>query len=92
MGQKIIQLFAAFSGALGFALISGLRRRHLVFAAVGGMLAWGMYLLINELAPGTFLPNLCAAVLAVAWSEALAHWRKCPATLFLFPAIIPLVP
>ncbi len=85
-------MIAAFFGAFGFALIIGLRSRHLLLASLGGMLTWGVYLLVYALLPRTFLANLCAALAAEIYSEALAHLRKSPATLFLVPSIIPLVP
>ncbi|MBO7728877.1 MAG: threonine/serine exporter family protein [Oscillospiraceae bacterium] len=92
MKENLIQLITAFLGALGFALLFGLHRRHLLFAALGGMLTWGIYLLIHSFLQSPFLANLAASVFAVSLAEALAHWRKCPATLFVVPAIIPLVP
>ena len=87
-----IQLAAAYFGSLGFALLIGNRFRHLFFAAFGGMLTWGCYLAIHWVLPSIFLANLCASIVAVCYSEAFAHWHKCPAVLFLVPGIIPLVP
>ena len=91
MKENLIQLITAFLGALGFALLFSLHRRHLLFAALGGMLTWGIYLLIHSFLQSPFLANLAASVFAVSLAEALAHWRKCPATLFVVPDIIPLV-
>ncbi len=92
MKEILIQLFTAFLGALGFAMLFGLRSRHLVFAALGGMIAWGIYLAVDTVTESLFLSSFCAAVFAVAYAEMLAHLRKCPATVFVVPAIIPLVP
>ena len=106
MKEILIQLVTAFLGALGFALLFGLHKRHLFFASLGGMITWGIYLLIHiflqtpflanliasVFAVSPFLANLIASVFAVSFAEALAHWRKCPATLFVMPSIIPLVP
>ena len=92
MKEITIQMVTAFLGALGFALLCGLHKRHLLFAALSGMLTWGLYLLLQHFLQSAFLANLIASVFAVSLSEVLAHWRKCPATLFVVPAIIPLVP
>ncbi len=92
MREIIIQLAAAFLGSLGFALVFGLRQRHLVYAALCGMIAWGIYLALFAWRGSLFLANLGASLFAVACSELLAHRRKCPATVFLIPGIIPLVP
>ena len=45
MRETIVQLLMAFLGALGFSLLFGMPRRHLWVASLGGMLAWGLYLL-----------------------------------------------
>lgn len=92
MKETLIQLITATLGSLGFALIFGLQRKHLPFAALGGMISWSIYLGVHSMTEGVFLANLCAAVFAVTYAELLAHLRRCPATLFVVPAIIPLVP
>ena len=92
MRQTIVQLLAAFCGSLGFSLHFGLRRRYLLVSSLGGLFAWAVYLLGHRFLPGVFLPNLLAAAFSALWAEALAHLLKCPATLFLTPAILPLVP
>lgn len=92
MNEILTQLATAFLGALGFGLLFGLRARHLLFASLGGMIAWGIYLAVFRLMSGMFLANLCASIFAVTYAELMAHLRKCPATVFVVPAIIPLVP
>ena len=92
MQGTVVQLIAALLGALGFSLVFGLHKRHLLLASLGGLLTWGVYLLIYHFLPNLFFANLMASVFAVSAAEVLARWRKCPATLFLVPSIIPLVP
>lgn len=92
MKEIIIQLLTAFTGSLGFAMLFGIRREHVPFAALGGLLSWGVYLLVHAWMPGVFLPNLAAALFSSAYASLLSHLRRCPATLFLVPTIIPLVP
>ena len=89
----IIQLITAFLGSLGFSLLFGMRGKHLIPASLGGVLVWGIYLLLSTMIHGEgFLACLVAAAAAVIYAELLAHLRKCPATLFVIPAILPLVP
>ena len=88
----LIQLLTAFLGSLGFALLFGVRPRHLVLAALGGMLAWGVYLAMDLWLGMPFLSCLTASVFAVVYAEIMARVRKIPALLFTVPAIIPLVP
>ena len=42
-----VQLASAFAGSLGFALLFHVRREKLLLASLGGLLAWGVYLLIS---------------------------------------------
>ena len=92
MKETIVQLLAAFAGSLGFSLLFGLRRRYLFVSSLGGLLAWAVYLVMQRLLGLPFFSNLIAAAFSVLWAEALAHLLKSPATLFLTPAILPLVP
>ena len=87
-----IQLAGAFFGSMGFALLFGLPRRYLFAASLGGLLAWAVYLLTDSLLHAVFLSNLLAGAFSVIYAEALARLLKTPATLFLTPAILPLVP
>ena len=43
----IMQLATAFLGSLGFALLFQVRRKRLLLASLGGLLAWGVYLLMG---------------------------------------------
>lgn len=91
--QKIIeQLLMAFTGSLGFALLFGLRFRHLLWASLGGLLSWGVYLGVFALKGNVFFACLISSAFSMIYSECMARLRKCPATLFVITAIIPLVP
>lgn len=92
MREIVTQLLAAFVGALGFALVFGMRRRYLFAASLGALLGWGVYLLADHFLASGFLPPLLAAAFAVTYSELMAKALKTPATLFVVPAIVPLVP
>ncbi len=90
--NHVVQIAAAFFGSLGFALLFGLRRRYLLPAGLGGLLSWGVYLLLGRLLPSPFLACLAASAAAVVYAELLARFMRTPATLFVIPAVIPLVP
>ena len=92
MQQIMIQLVTAFIGSIGFGLLFGLRTKHLFWAALGGMIAWGIYLSAYARIPELFLANLCASIFAVTYAELMAHLRKCPATLFVVTGVVPMVP
>jgi Uncharacterized conserved protein len=92
MNELLLQLFTAFLGSLGFAMLFGLHRRHLLTASLGGLLVWGLYLLADSRLHSLFLSNLLASAFAVLYAEFHARRLKCPATLFVLPGIVPLVP
>ncbi|MBQ1674705.1 MAG: threonine/serine exporter family protein [Oscillospiraceae bacterium] len=92
MNQTVIQLTAALFGGLGVGLLFGMRPRHLLPAALGGVLAWGVYLGMEALTGLEFMACLVAAAVAVVYAEVMARLRKTPATLFVIPGIVPLVP
>ena len=92
MKTAIIQLLTAFLSSLGFSMIFGLRRRFLVYAALGGLLCWGVYLGMDAWLHREFLSCLMASSFAVVYAELLARRLKTPATLFVVPSILPLVP
>jgi uncharacterized membrane protein YjjB (DUF3815 family) len=56
------------------------------------MLGWAVYLAVEAWTDITFLAYLTAAAFGVLYAELLARRLKTPATLFVIPAIVPLVP
>lgn len=92
METMIVQMVTAFLGALGFGLMFHLRLRHLISAAVGGFLTWGIYLAAAYLLEGIFFPSLIASAFATLFAETMARIRKAPATLYLIIAEVPLIP
>lgn len=92
MQEILIQLCSPFLGSLGFALLFNTRGRHLLPAALGGLLSWGVYLWGMSLELGEVGAYVAASVVLTLYSEWMAHRMKCPATVYLVSAAIPLVP
>lgn len=92
MKLGLIQLITSFFGSLGFAIIFNLRKKHLVFASLGGVFCWGAYLLMDMLYQGVFIPTLVASAVAALYAEVFARILKAPATVIFVSAIIPLIP
>jgi len=79
----------AFVGTIGFSIIFNVPRRELLFCGIGGAMGW---LLFTALSDSPFIGVLLGAM-AVTWvSRILSMRRKKPATLYMIPGIIPLVP
>lgn len=92
MGYMILQLATAFVGSLGFALLFHVKRERLLLASLGGLLAWGVYLLMGWVTDQDVVRYFVASVVLTVYAETLARLVKCPATLFIVTASIPLIP
>lgn len=90
--EYIIQLVTAFTGSFGFAVLFHVRREKLLLAGLGGLLAWAVYLLMGCIVADDVPRFFVASVSLTIYAEILARLVKCPATLFLVTAAIPLIP
>ena len=92
MMPYIIKIIAGVISTVGFALIFRLKPSRLPFAALDGLIACLSYFAFTELIGGDFLPNALAAFLTAFAAEIFARICKAPATIFLLPGCIVLVP
>ena len=90
--EYMVQLVTAFLGSMGFALVFHIRREKLVLASLGGLLSWGIYLALSGWTEQDVPRFFAAAAAAAIYAEIMARVVKCPATLFLIAASIPLIP
>lgn len=90
--EYTMQLITAFLGSLGFAMLFHVRREKLLLASLGGLLAWGVYLLMGLTSDQDVVRYFVASVVLTIYAETLARVVKCPATLFLVTAAVPLIP
>lgn len=90
--EYAVQLTAAFLGSMGFALLFHIRREKLLLASLGGLVTWAVYLGAGALSDQDVPRFFFAAVAAAVYAEVMARVVKCPATLFVVTAAIPLVP
>lgn len=90
--DMVLQLATAFLGSLGFALLFQVKRERLLLASLGGLLAWGVYLLMGLVTDQDVVRYFVASVILTIYGEMLARVVKCPATLFIVTASIPLIP
>ena len=88
----IIQTIAAGLGTIGYALFFNNKKKRIPYVAIGGMITWCVYSFVQSQIDNQFISNCCGAIFATCYSEILARLQKSPATVFLIPTIIPLVP
>lgn len=92
MEKLLLQLLAAFVGSFGYAVLNHIRGIKLLVAGLGGLLTWGLYLLVREPVESLLVSNLVAASFAAVYAEVMARVLRSPATIFVAPAVITLVP
>lgn len=91
-GQVLVQLFSSFFGSLGFAMLFHIHGKRMWQAALGGMLTWGVYLITESFIPSVFWGYTIAAAFGTCYGEWMARREKTPATLYLVPAVVMMIP
>lgn len=92
MKEFIIGVIYALVSTLGFALLFRIDLKLLPLATLGGGIEWATYLAVSHFGGDTFAATLVASIVATFYSEICAHHCRTPATVFLIPSLIPLVP
>ena len=85
-------LLTAAVGTLVFAMFFVTRTDNLVWATLGGVLAWASYLALSFLQVNPYLAYVVASLLLTVWAEVMGRLRQCPTTVFIVVAAIPLFP
>lgn len=92
MTELFIQLICAFIGAFGFAILFQVEKEKLLKASLGGLIAWGCYILCSFFLDSMISCFFISSAAATVYAEYMARKEKAPATVFLVPATIPLIP
>lgn len=87
-----LQILAAAAGSLGFGVLFHLRGKKLLSAALGGAFGWSAFLVLSALSVDEPLAYFLVALLISLYAEGMARLQKAPATVFVAPSLIPLVP
>ena len=90
--QYFFSSFFVFFGAVGYCLKFSIKPPKIFWAAFGGVLSNAIFTIICFYYDNMFVACLLAALFATCYAEAFARIKKSPATVFLIPSIIPLVP
>ncbi|MDR2493022.1 MAG: threonine/serine exporter family protein [Coriobacteriales bacterium] len=83
---------AAFFGTVGISLIVNIPRRYLLPAALIASCGWVLSRVVVSLGHSPILACFAAACLVALLAEIATHTTNKTATLFIIPAIFPLVP
>lgn len=88
----IRELIIVTVSTTGFCLLFHLPKRHLPLALLGTALCWGLYRVLHARIDSLLCAVLVVSIFSAAYAELVAKRVKAPATLFLIPMLIPLVP
>lgn len=88
----IVQIIAAITGSLGFALIFNIHGSGFMLCVLGGGICWAVYSVIFHAGYSDLIAYYIASVVGALYAEAMARVRKYPAISYLVISIIPLIP
>lgn len=92
MRSVVIQLLMSFVGTFSFSVLFNVRGKKLLLAGIGGVASWGLFLLLEPWLPGAPLRYFWCSSFVAVYAEILARILKTPATTFLIPCMLPLIP
>lgn len=87
-----IQELGCLIGCIGFSILFNIHGPGGLLCALGGIIAWAVYLLVLKLGGNDLAGYFFAAIVSSAYSEIMARIRKYPAISYLVVSIFPLIP
>ncbi len=87
-----LNLLTAILGTVAFGAVFCVRPNCLWVTAIGGGAVYTVYCLFELLGAPVFVCALCCSAFGAAYAEVCAKLCRMPATIFLTPAIISIVP
>ena len=90
--KVLIEILACTVATAGFSIIFNVPRQKLLPISLGGGLIWLIYLLLGQWTQSDVIRYIIACAMLTFYAELMSRKYRCPATLFLVPAIVPLIP
>lgn len=91
MREVFINLLCPFLGTVAYVVLFNVPRKYYLCCGLTGIVSWIVYLAVLNLASSA-VASFVAVLVAVFLSRMLTVRMKCPITIFLLAAILPLVP
>lgn len=88
----LMQCFFAFLGCMGFVILFNIHGKGSPLCALGGALAWAVYLIALEFSGSELTAYFWSALSSSLYSEIMARIRKYPAISYLVISIFPIIP
>jgi uncharacterized membrane protein YjjB (DUF3815 family) len=87
-----VEILAAAAGSLGFSVLFNIRGKKLLAVTIGGALSWAAFLVLFALGMGEPMAYFLVALLVSLYAEGMARLLRAPATVFVAPSLVPLIP
>lgn len=92
MAQNLEIIVLSVLASMGFAIVFHIDKKDLWLAGLGGGITRIFYLIFIAFVPYRILYAALAAFVAAIYAEVVSGFKHTPATYYLYPSIIPLIP
>ena len=92
MNTVMIEGAMAFMACLFFAIVYNTPKRELIFCALFGGLAYGLYYYLGHFFGYGVMANFCGALLIAVLARITSEHRQIPIMVYVLPAVFPLSP
>ena len=92
MREFVIAIIASFVATLGYSLVYNIKGKNLIIATLNGAFSWAVYLVCQHFFDSVVFSFFMSGAATAVYAELAAYFFKTPATVYLIPGIIPLVP
>ena len=90
--EILLQAFACLVGCIGFSILFNIHGPGGLLCALGGVLSWITYLLVQKWGGNDIAAYFWATITASVYAESMARIRKFPAISYLVVSAFPLLP
>ena len=90
--SELIQIATGLIGSLCFGILFNMRGKRLIAAAVGGLLSWGLFVVLSHFILNEPINYFIVAAVVSLYSEIMARALKTPAAPIVTTSLIPLIP
>lgn len=88
----IKQFIFAFLSTVGFAVFFNIPKDSVLMSSLSGAIGWIVNIILKQIFPSPISGAFLAAITVGLLGEFMAKHFKKPATIFIIPGIVPLVP
>lgn len=90
--ENIKQFIYSFIATLGFSILFSIPKNSIIKSGFTGALGWIVNTVVSNILGSQVIGIFCGALTVGLLGEILAKYFKKPATIYIIPGIVPLVP